>query len=204
MDRLFKALFMIEEIDEIKSELKEKLSKANKIILSEQSDVKREELTQYVYSNSGRSDFFDIQLSRKIVDKLNYIANNWNPDKYSNLELKEIQYTEYNKENGGNPSLGIHNDFGDQSDFLIDYQLESNTKWGIGVEEDVWELNDNDSLIINQRSYLHYRPIKNFQDGDFLKMLFFKFAAKGERYDPVYVSEEKRKSIQSIYENYYK
>ena len=204
MDRLFKALFMEKEIEEIKKEIEDKISRSTKIIMSDQKVVERKPLTQYVYTSLGRSDFFDIDLSQQIIDKLNYIANNWNPKKYSNVELKEIQYTEYNKDLGSNPSLSIHTDFGNESDLLIDYQLDSNTLWAIGVEEDVWELNNNDSLILNQRSYLHYRPIKDFNDKEFVKMIFFKFGSGNQSFEPVEVSSKKRERIENIYKNYYK
>jgi hypothetical protein len=74
----------------------------------------------------------------------------------------------------GTPSLPTHFD-GDWNDLIINYQLSSNTQWDIGVDLNVYEVKDNAALIFNPNKNVHWRPRKLFKDGDFVRMIFFRF-----------------------------
>lgn len=74
----------------------------------------------------------------------------------------------------GQPELLPHYD-GDWTDLIVDFQLSSNTVWPIGVELSTYTLEDNSGLIFNPNGSLHWRPRKNFKDGEYVRMIFFRF-----------------------------
>jgi hypothetical protein len=82
-------------------------------------------------------------------------------------------YVEYNAKYG-NPILPPHVD-GDFNELIIDYQLESNTRWPIGVNLELYSLEDNEAVVFNPNTNIHWRSHKNFQEGEYVRMLFFRF-----------------------------
>ena len=77
----------------------------------------------------------------------------------------------------GQPNLPPHFD-GDRNNLVFDYQLESNTTWDLGLGTKLYPLKDNSAIIFNANEYVHWRPHKNFKDGEYIKMLFFRFYNK--------------------------
>jgi hypothetical protein len=82
-------------------------------------------------------------------------------------------FVEYNAKYG-TPNLTPHMD-GDTNDLIFDFQFKSNTTWGLGFNKDVHELADNSALAFNPNSNIHWRPIKTFNDDEFVQMIFFRF-----------------------------
>ena len=74
----------------------------------------------------------------------------------------------------GLPNLPVHYDH-DSSHLIFNFQLSSNTQWGLGVDLEVYDLEDNSALLFNPNEYTHWRPHKIFKDGEFVKMIFFRF-----------------------------
>ena len=89
-----------------------------------------------------------------------------------NLSLSSAIYVEYSN-NFGQPNLPTHYD-GDNSDLIVNYQLSSNTSWDIGLGLETYSLEDNSALIFNPNEYIHWRPIKQFEAGEYVKMIFFR------------------------------
>lgn len=83
-------------------------------------------------------------------------------------------FVEYNPKYG-TPNLTPHMD-GDDNDFIFDFQLKSNTSWGIGLNKSVHDMTDNSAIAFNPNTNIHWRPIKNFNDGEFVQMIFLRFA----------------------------
>jgi hypothetical protein len=81
-------------------------------------------------------------------------------------------YAEYSNVYG-NPNLPPHFD-GDNNILFVDYQLESNTSWDLGIDVKSYPLQDNSALIFDTNKHVHWRPRKNFKDGEYVKMLFFR------------------------------
>lgn len=75
----------------------------------------------------------------------------------------------------GVPNLTPHMD-GDDNDFIFDFQFKSNTSWSIGLNQTVHEMTDNSAIAFNPNANVHWRPIKNFNDGEFVQMIFLRFA----------------------------
>lgn len=73
----------------------------------------------------------------------------------------------------GEPNLVPHYD-GDDNMIVFDYQLKSNTSWGIGVDLGVEELVDNSAIAFDPNETIHWRPHKKFEEGERIIMLFFR------------------------------
>lgn len=88
------------------------------------------------------------------------------------IDDKAIVVTYSNK--FGQPDLPPHYD-GDPTDIILDYQLASNTRWDIGADTQTFELFDNSALLFNPNKHAHWRPHKQFQDNEYVTMVFFRF-----------------------------
>lgn len=88
------------------------------------------------------------------------------------LLLSNKTYVEYSNEYGS-PNLPPHFD-GDSSDLIINFQLQSNTSWDIGLDSTLYDLQDNSALVFNGNEYIHWRPHKVFNDGEYVQMIFFR------------------------------
>ena len=74
----------------------------------------------------------------------------------------------------GKPNLRTHVDR-DTNDLIINIQLESNTVWAMGLNTEVYTLNDNSALVFNANKEIHWRVHKDFKDGEYVRMLFVRF-----------------------------
>lgn len=74
----------------------------------------------------------------------------------------------------GEPNLPPHFD-GDQTDLIMTYQLPSNRKWGVGVDLNVYELEDNDGVIFHPNENIHWRTHTKFEDGELVRAMFIRF-----------------------------
>lgn len=202
MSSILKNVFTTEEVSEIKNQINF-IVNTKHVEMENQNVFDPEPMVQYSYLNQGRRDTYGISFSPKIVQKITKIANELLEDGSESVNLTEVQYTEYSGDMKGNPSLGIHFDGGKDCNMILDYQLESNISWGIGIDEDVYTLKDNELLLLNPVTKIHYRPNKKFNSGDLTRMIFFKFSAgEGNFFSPV-ISKEKMKKIEFVFNNYY-
>lgn len=92
---------------------------------------------------------------------------------WEGLSLRGLNLVEYSSE-FGQPNLPPHFD-GDHTDVIVNYQLKSNTTWGVGVGEQVFSLEDNTAIVFNPNENIHWRPIKKFEPGEYVRMGFFRF-----------------------------
>ena len=118
------------------------------------------------------------ECSNDIKNKLTIIANNLSD---TTLFMTNAVYCEYNKKYG-NPNLPPHFD-GDTNELIINFQLLSNTYWDLGLGLKVYSIKNNSALIFNGNTNIHWRPRKTFNDGDYVKMIFFRFAKKDNNSD---------------------
>lgn len=96
---------------------------------------------------------------------------------YANCELpwkiNNVLYANYSGKYGV-PNLPPHFD-GEVSDLIINYQLESNTSWDIGIGTDLYKLDNNSAVVFNANEHIHWRPHKEFTSDEYVKMIFFRF-----------------------------
>lgn len=132
-----------------------------------------------IHDELGRLQFGHlINLPISIVNKVSDIAKNLSDQK---LSMSHAIGVEYNAAYGS-PNLPVHYDH-DTNDLIINFQLSSNTKWDIGIDLKVYELEDNSALVFNGNEYTHWRPRKIFNQGEFIKMIFFRFCYIENRSD---------------------
>lgn len=156
-----------------------------------------------IYTKQSRTDIEYLDLPQDIVDTITEHANQYTQDFPYQLIPYGAMYAEYSGKYG-NPSLGPHHD-GGNCNFMLDYQLESNTQWHIGMDEEVYELKDNEALTLYPLTYLHWRPQRSFKEDEYVKMIFFRFVKTNRpNYEIPQDSEEKLQRVYSIFENYYK
>ncbi|MGA1047063.1 MAG: hypothetical protein ACO3UU_03580 [Minisyncoccia bacterium] len=118
--------------------------------------------------NLGRSKAsINLPPAEEIAIKINEIGIK------NNLVFSSTTYVEYNNI-FGQPNLPPHYD-GDNSDLIVNFQLSSNTSWDLGLDLETYSLEDNSALIFNPNKYIHWRPIKKFESGEYIKMIFFRF-----------------------------
>jgi len=74
----------------------------------------------------------------------------------------------------GIPNLPPHFDNAKHG-HIINFQLDSNTSWDIGLNLDTYPMEDNSALLFNANEVAHWRPRKTFNPGEYVTMIFFRF-----------------------------
>lgn len=154
------------------------------------------------YRSQGRMDLEEIYLDDDIQKVFDDIASSY--DSRFKLIPDGVMYARYDGSIGENPFLGPHYD-GGNCDFMLDYQLESNTPWAVGQDEVVVDMEDNDALTLYPLSKMHYRPKKKFKKNEFVAALFFRYTVQ-EAGHPVVQrdqSDDLGAKVGKIYSDYY-
>lgn len=112
-------------------------------------------------------------IDRSIILPFIEYAKSINP----NATLDFISYAVYDNKYGF-PQLVPHYDRPSNVCFLLDYQVDSNTKWDLVVDGVPYSMSDNDMITMNVTSQIHWRDPKVFLDGEYLKVIFFSFIDK--------------------------
>jgi hypothetical protein len=174
--KLIKDLLSQEDISSIFKSIQDELD-SRPVIKEDRptSTVHPDDATLY-WKDFGRIDIRYPKISQHIIDKVFDIVKEKADPVFKDLKFQFVIYAEYSTMSGGNPMLNPHFDVSDNSTLFLDYQLDSNTSWPIVVENDSFDLNNNDSLLFESVENIHYRPVKNFSDKEFVKMLFFRFS----------------------------
>lgn len=103
------------------------------------------------------------------------------------MGLSSIIFVKYSGQYGS-PNLPPHFD-GDSNDLIINYQLDSNITWELGLNKSIHELENNSALIFNPNTSIHWRPILEFKENDYVKMIFFRFRDKTANNDYSHLSK---------------
>ena len=145
------------------------------------SDTNHRDDTILYWKDFGRIDIRWPKIPQDILDKIFNNVKEILKDEYPVLTSGLVIYAEYSTATGGQPKLNAHFDISQARSLILDYQLESNTLWGIGVEDKIFDLKDNSGILFDPTAKIHYRPQKNFLDGEFVKLLFFRFDTAAEQ-----------------------
>jgi hypothetical protein len=133
-----------------------------------------------IHEGLGRTEKSEtLSVPREFLERATEVAKQLSGK--DSLLLTSATAVEYNNKYG-EPVLPPHFD-GDTNDLIMDFQLESNTSWSIGINLDVYPMEDNSALLFNPNTNIHWRPIKKFEDGEFVKMMFFRFKDSSENND---------------------
>lgn len=95
----------------------------------------------------------------------------YNISKYENIEKNGIKY---------HPMLWPHTDEAFKKPRVtLDYQLRSNISWPVIVDNldsvKEYNVNDNEMITFSGTHQVHWRPKKQFEDDQFLEMIFLHF-----------------------------
>lgn len=155
-----------------------------------------------VYSKIGRLDIEKLEIPDSILDKFDNLPVYEGSEK-SRINRAEVMYAEYSGKYGKS-ELRPHYD-GGNSTYLLDYQIASNTSWGIGIEDTVYEIKDNQALALSPVDQLHWRPVKDFKEDEYVSMLFFRFnEPKHMNTNRPVATQERLDEVMKISESYYK
>jgi hypothetical protein len=91
-----------------------------------------------------------------------------------NCEFEYVSIVKYSAE-FGEPTLRPHFDTPSKAVFILDYQLDGNTKWPISVKLEEFILENNECLVFDNNLAIHWRVPQKFKEGEFLTMLFYSF-----------------------------
>lgn len=125
----------------------------------------------------GLMDF----VPKEILDKATRFAkDHW----IHNHEMKMtgvtfMRWAKSYRKDGKNPDLEVHVDYDNELGILLDYQLDSSIPWGLAVEDNVYEMEDNEMVYFYPTIQYHWREIKDFGDDDFVDVIFFEYAGLG-------------------------
>ena len=130
------------------------------------SDFKIDGQLGRVSSPSNILSSFD----KKIIDKFTKIVNDIDN---TSVVLNSIVAAKYSPLHG-EPNLPPHFD-GDGTDLIVNFQIEANTVWDVGLDTQVYKLEDNSAIVFHPNKNVHWRTHKRFADGEYVNMLFIRF-----------------------------
>lgn len=168
MEQHIKSLLSQEEIDLINIEIN-KIKESSEIsIWHENPGEQQPEVTKthkIIHNTHVGKIMFDINVPDSVKIKVQNIAS----ENGFILPFHRAAYAEYSAE-WGTPELVDHLDSAEL--FMVDYQLSSNTNWGLVIDGNLYDLKDNEGITFLPKKQMHGRPEKVFKDGEYVRMLF--------------------------------
>lgn len=126
-----------------------------------------------IKTQSGTAEYSSIHIPESIFKKVDEYVAKVSP---YDLPLQRVGATlvQYDPKYG-EPQLSPHVDLGSCA-VIADYQLEANTSWPIGIGSQVFDMENNSMLAIDTLRQYHWRTIKKFNDGEYVRAIFFEYA----------------------------
>lgn len=175
MEKFINSVFSDEEILLIEETIKDQVGSRELVNWDDQTDgehVHKSDIVK-IQSTLGRFGAEGVILPETINNKVLELVNEGLINNNYKLTNQGVFYAEYNPKYG-TPDLTPHYDSGTCT-LILDYQLSSNTDWPIGIDDRLYQLSDNDGVLLKPLDYLHYRPVRSWNDGEFVRMIFFNF-----------------------------
>lgn len=132
-------------------------------------------------NNLGRLDVNQVPMPSHIVDKVVKLAREYSQIDNEVERLISVTYAEYNLKYG-QPKLEVHKDNDPArpdvknaggAGVVLTYQLESNIAWQVGNNKDLYTIPDNGIMMLYPRRDYHWRTIREWKEGEFVRVLFF-------------------------------
>ena len=168
MEQHIKSLLSQEEIDLINIEINKIKESSEMLIWHENPGEQRPKVTEthkIIHNTHVGKIMFDINVPDSVKIKVQNIAS----ENGFILPFHRASYAEYSAEWGA-PALPDHLDSAEL--FMVDYQLSSNTNWGLVIDGNLYDLKDNECIAFCPKRNMHGRPEKVFKDGEYVRMLF--------------------------------
>jgi hypothetical protein len=194
--------FTQQEVAEIKSCIQDQLETREHVLWDVEIDTStyKKDIVKIQSEQLGRLTINGLNFPSHILDKVTkYVLDNNELSDKAELVGGGVTYGEYGGKYGM-PRLQPHLD-GGTCGIILDYQLESNVVWPIGIEYDTVELKDNEAMILYPLTQYHWRPVRKFAEDEYVKMIFFEFHTEGitRKRD-----EEKESALHQFSNNFYK
>ena len=149
--------------------IKKNIFSENEIDLLFQS-IKKSEGREFANPDRAQEYVDMFELPEDVILKVESIAKEVTGEDWIIADFALCTYT--NKI--GKPILKMHRDENfDEQRICFDYQLESNTSWDIIVDKDMYQIEDNSGILFSSTDQYHGRPPKEFQDNEYIKLIFF-------------------------------
>jgi hypothetical protein len=111
------------------------------------------------------------------------------------IKLAHYSYIDYNLKYGDNryePALPPHID-SNENLVTFNYQLDGNIDWQIYIDNEPYDLKTGDAIIFSAVNQVHWRPKRQWKEGDFLEIVTFDyspptdwaFTGEGDPIDPI-------------------
>lgn len=94
------------------------------------------------------------------------------------IKLAHYSYIDYNLKYGDGryePSLPPHID-SNENLVTFNYQLDGNIDWDIYIDNERYSLKTGDAIIFSAVNQVHWRPKRQWQEGDFLEIVTFDYS----------------------------
>jgi hypothetical protein len=113
---------------------------------------------------------WDVSLGQEIEDRINEVVKNSLGD---HLVLrKDYSFARYSPKFGYKAKLFPHYDTRPSQRVTFDIQLKTSEPWALVVEEDVYNLQDNQALVFAGTQQIHWREDKQIADDAEIDMIF--------------------------------
>jgi hypothetical protein len=126
----------------------------------------------------GQGILDDIKITNEIKDKIESIATKHIGEE---MILENFSIARYSPEYGYEVKLFPHYDTRPIEMFVLDIQLKTNEDWGIIVEGEQYNINDNDALLFSGTQQMHWRERKTLSKESEIYMLFCWLKHKTEK-----------------------
>jgi len=173
MEKFLTDIFTEDEIKLIEETIAEQLSARELVDWDDQVNgefVHKSDIVK-IQKSLGRFGAEGIILPETINSKVVELVNTDLVNNNYRMTNQGVFYVEYNPKYG-TPDLTPHYD-GGTCTLILDYQLSSNTDWPIGIDDRLYQLSDNEGVLLKPLEYLHYRPVRTWSEGDSVRMIFF-------------------------------
>lgn len=148
----------------------------------------------------GKDDLENMNFPKEILSRVQNFVNERSEYANKKLNLTGVTFVRYDNVYGV-PNVYPHVDLGNTV-YIADYHLESNISWPIGVDEDVYHLEDNTILLFDALKEYHWRPNLKFDDGKYLIAVFFEYQNPSLTATEDNDRRERANTIMQLYSNY--
>jgi len=137
-----------------------------------------------------------LEIPQDIIDGVSDIIKNIYGDSWY-LEIPRV--ARYDNTINCKPYLDPHIDNFLDHRITLDIQLKSNIDWPIIIDGQSFSLKNNSAIIFSGTNNIHWRPEKDFKDGDFVDLLFCHFRNSEKKYE--ISNEENRQRLINLFNN---
>ena len=145
-----------------------------------------------------------LDMPQRVRDRLIGIAISETMDQEIDFTPKDIGFhiARYTLDSNFPPKLDPHTDkFVEYPCVIISIQLDSNISWPLAVNEDVYELDRNQAIIFSGSHQIHWRPEREFKDGEYIDVLLCTIMDTSEQLTKKHLDDMERERINFTFNN---